>query len=94
MYVLEEQEIRKFVSELAFFCMDENGKRILWLTNCGTKVVGEIREFGIDLTPGVQQLLDWSSEEDLKKLDEFLRGKRIMIVRDSGACPDSHLIEE
>ena len=93
MYVVKEKEIRKAVSELSFFCMDEDGKKILWLTERGSKVVGEIQEFGIDHTRGVRQLLDWNSERDLKKLDEFLRDKRIMVVRDAGACPDGHLIE-
>jgi len=88
MYVMEEQEIKKAVSELSSFRMDESGTKILWLTECVPKVVGEIGKFGIDLTPGVQQLLDWNFHRDLKKLDEFLRGKRIMVVRDAGSCPD------
>ncbi|MBC8229982.1 hypothetical protein H8E77_10595 [bacterium] len=88
MYVVKEKEIKKAISELSSFRMDESGTEILWLTECGPKVVGEIGKFGIDLTPGVQQLLDWNSQRDLKKLDEFLRNKRIIVVRDAGSCSD------
>ena len=88
MYVMEEQEIKKAISELSSFRVDESGTKILWLTERGPKVVGEIGKFGIDLMPGVRQLLDWNSRRELKKLDAFLRSRRIMVVRDAGSCPD------
>ena len=91
MYVVDEEEIRKAVSELPNFCMGEDGKRLLWLTEHGSIVVGAIRKFGIDNTPGVRQLLDWNSDRNLETLGNFLIGKRIMVVRSAGSCRDSML---